>query len=146
MLVLTYYSEIFNQRALAGAIAQLWLLPCVIALALIPKGTSGWAQFGLLTVLLSWPSRKRDPFTCKSRLTHVQKPTRCKSAGVVETRTRYAHELCLLRCTSMILLPRYDDYNTNRWIACLFKQQELRTRISTDRVIYHYVSQMFCYS
>jgi hypothetical protein len=58
MLALTYYSEVFNQRALMGLIAQLWLLPCTIALALIPSNSSGWVHFAILTVLLSYPSRK----------------------------------------------------------------------------------------
>jgi hypothetical protein len=56
MLVLTYLSEKINQRALLGAFVQIWLLPCVIALAVLPSGTDRWAAYALVTVLLSYPS------------------------------------------------------------------------------------------
>ncbi|KAK0611022.1 major facilitator superfamily domain-containing protein [Immersiella caudata] len=56
MLLLTYISEKINQRALLGVFVELWLLPCVIALAVIPSGTSRWASYALVTVLLSYPS------------------------------------------------------------------------------------------
>ncbi|KAK4222180.1 major facilitator superfamily domain-containing protein [Podospora fimiseda] len=56
MLLITYLSEKFNQRALMGVAMQLWLLPCVLALYLLPTGTNRWAAYALVTVLLSYPS------------------------------------------------------------------------------------------
>ncbi|KAL0935745.1 major facilitator superfamily transporter [Colletotrichum truncatum] len=56
MLLLTWISERINQRALLGIFVELWLLPCVIALAVIPSDISRWASYALVTVLLSYPS------------------------------------------------------------------------------------------
>ena len=56
MILITVLSERINQRALLGLFTQIWFFPCVIALAVIPKTTNKWAVFGLLTVLLSYPS------------------------------------------------------------------------------------------
>ncbi|KIW85831.1 hypothetical protein Z517_01223 [Fonsecaea pedrosoi CBS 271.37] len=56
MLILTYLSETLNERALMGAIGQLWILPNIIALAVIPATTSAWAKYAITTVLLGWPS------------------------------------------------------------------------------------------
>ncbi|KZL73584.1 major facilitator superfamily transporter [Colletotrichum tofieldiae] len=56
MLLLTWFSERINQRALLGGLVQLWLLPCVIALAVIPSDVNRWASYALLIVLLSYPS------------------------------------------------------------------------------------------
>ena len=56
MLLLTYISEKINQRALLGVFVELWLLPCVTALATIPSGINKWASYALVTVLLSYPS------------------------------------------------------------------------------------------
>ncbi|PNH31078.1 hypothetical protein VD0002_g3264 [Verticillium dahliae] len=56
MLLLTYYSEIFNERTFFGILAQVWLLPCLIALRTLKDDTSPWARFAVLTVLLSYPT------------------------------------------------------------------------------------------
>ncbi|KAF5519068.1 putative transporter [Colletotrichum aenigma] len=56
MLFLAWISEKINQRALLGILVELWLLPCVIALAVIPSGVSRWATYALVIVLLSYPS------------------------------------------------------------------------------------------
>ncbi|KAJ4317497.1 hypothetical protein N0V84_007325 [Fusarium piperis] len=56
MLTLTYLSEIWNERALLGLFAQVWLLPTLIALLTLPDSVPSWAKFAVLTVLLSYPS------------------------------------------------------------------------------------------
>ncbi|KAF9872593.1 major facilitator superfamily transporter [Colletotrichum karsti] len=56
MLILTWISEKVNQRALLGVFVEVWLLPCVIALAVIPSDVSRWATYALVVVLLSYPS------------------------------------------------------------------------------------------
>ncbi|KAI1374381.1 MFS general substrate transporter [Hypoxylon crocopeplum] len=56
MLVLTYISEVINQRALLGLFTEFWYLPCVVALAVLSENTSRWGTYALITVLLSYPS------------------------------------------------------------------------------------------
>jgi hypothetical protein len=56
MLFLTFISERINQRALLGIFVEIWFLPCVIALSLLPSGINRWAAYAVVTVLLSYPS------------------------------------------------------------------------------------------
>ncbi|KXJ85760.1 major facilitator superfamily domain-containing protein [Microdochium bolleyi] len=56
MLIFTYFSEVFSQRAFMGMLAQFWLFPNVVALAAIPNNTPGWARYAILTTLLAYPS------------------------------------------------------------------------------------------
>jgi hypothetical protein len=56
MLMLTYYSEIWNTRTYLAIFGQLWLLPNVIALLSLPDNIAAWAKFAVLTILLSYPS------------------------------------------------------------------------------------------
>ena len=58
MLIFTYFSEIWNQRSYLGAFAQIWVLPNIIALAVIPASSNPWVRYAVVTTLLSWPSRK----------------------------------------------------------------------------------------
>lgn len=61
---MTWLSEIWDQRAYFGMVTQLWILPCVIALATLPAGSftsrvpggNVWNTFAVTTVLLSFPS------------------------------------------------------------------------------------------
>jgi hypothetical protein len=62
MLVLTYLSEIWNERSLMGVFAQIWLLPTLIALLTLPDSVPSWAKFAVLTVLLSYPSSEFEEF------------------------------------------------------------------------------------
>ncbi|KAL9618581.1 MAG: hypothetical protein Q9160_006692 [Pyrenula sp. 1 TL-2023] len=60
MLLLTYASEKLNQRAYLGLLNQLWYLPCLVSLAVLPYHTTvakhKWSTYALITVLLSYPS------------------------------------------------------------------------------------------
>ncbi|KAL4965835.1 major facilitator superfamily domain-containing protein [Aspergillus stella-maris] len=56
MLILTYVSVKWNQRALLGLFTQFWFLPCLIALAVLPEGTPRWGSYALVTVILSYPT------------------------------------------------------------------------------------------
>ncbi|KAF1999209.1 MFS general substrate transporter [Amniculicola lignicola CBS 123094] len=56
MLIMTYISERINQRSYLGVFVQLWFLPCIIAMSVIPGDTSKWARFAVVTVLLSYPT------------------------------------------------------------------------------------------
>ncbi|KAK5655594.1 hypothetical protein OQA88_5525 [Cercophora sp. LCS_1] len=56
MLLLTYYSEILNERVYWGIFGQVWLLPTIISLLVLPDTVKPWAKYAVLTVLLSYPS------------------------------------------------------------------------------------------
>lgn len=56
MMIVTFYSERFNERGLIGVLCQFWVLPNMIALAVLPNTSSAWARYAILTVLLSFPS------------------------------------------------------------------------------------------
>ncbi|CAH0053637.1 unnamed protein product [Clonostachys solani] len=56
MCITTYLSERWDSRALFGIFTQFWYLPNLIAMAVLPSGTNAWAQYALVTVLLSYPS------------------------------------------------------------------------------------------
>lgn len=58
MLVLTYFSEVLNERSFLGLLAQIWVLPNIIALTVLPSDASPWVKFAVVTVFLSYPSRK----------------------------------------------------------------------------------------
>jgi hypothetical protein len=57
MTIMTYVSEKINQRAYMGIFSQIWFLPCLIALILLPISTSNpWTTYAILTTLLSYPT------------------------------------------------------------------------------------------
>ncbi|KAJ4267706.1 hypothetical protein NW762_003820 [Fusarium torreyae] len=56
MLSLTYLSGVWNQRALMGLFAQVWVLATLIALVALPDSAPSWSKYAVLTILLSWPS------------------------------------------------------------------------------------------
>ncbi|KAI2605940.1 MFS general substrate transporter [Hypoxylon fragiforme] len=55
MLTLTYLSEVWNERSLMGLFAQVWMLPNLIALVVLPSVASPWVKYAVLTVLLGYP-------------------------------------------------------------------------------------------
>ncbi|RSL74053.1 hypothetical protein CEP51_011677 [Fusarium floridanum] len=56
MLLITYISGKIGQRALMGLFTQLWFLPCLISLAVLPADMNKWGMYALVTVLLSYPN------------------------------------------------------------------------------------------
>ena len=56
MILLTWLSEKIGQRAYLGLFNQLWLLPCPVALAVLPTTIPKWSSYALILVLLSYPS------------------------------------------------------------------------------------------
>lgn len=62
MLIMTHLSEIWDSRAFFGIFTQLWYLPNFVAMAILPGNASPWAQYAIVKVLLSYPSRKFDVF------------------------------------------------------------------------------------
>lgn len=48
-------SEKINQRFLTGLISQIWVMPLLIALALIPARVSAWTKWVLATLVVGHP-------------------------------------------------------------------------------------------
>ncbi|RMZ75383.1 hypothetical protein DV737_g5318, partial [Chaetothyriales sp. CBS 132003] len=57
MLTTTYLSEVFGQLWLWGIFAQIWVLPCLSFIYAVDiNSINKWAAFGVMTVLLAYPS------------------------------------------------------------------------------------------
>lgn len=56
MFIFTGLSVRFNTKAFLAVCTQIWMFPCLLALATIPTGLAPWSKFAILTVLLSFPS------------------------------------------------------------------------------------------
>ncbi|KAF3317921.1 hypothetical protein TWF173_009742 [Orbilia oligospora] len=76
LLFWTWFSEKFNMRIIVPLIAQIWALPVVIALAVLPGTASAWVKFALATLLVGHPY----PHAVLVALTS-------RNAGTVRTRT-----------------------------------------------------------
>ncbi|KZL84301.1 major facilitator superfamily transporter [Colletotrichum incanum] len=81
MLIMTYLSEIWDTRALFGAFTQLWYLPNLVAMAVLPSNSSPWVQYAVVTVLLSYPSPHAMHVSWASRNSHSVR-TRAVSAAL----------------------------------------------------------------
>ncbi|XDG04272.1 hypothetical protein ABKA04_003887 [Annulohypoxylon sp. FPYF3050] len=55
MVIFTYLSERWNERSFIGVFAQAWILPNLIALAVLPDHTSPWVRYAIVVILLSYP-------------------------------------------------------------------------------------------
>lgn len=55
LLILSKISEWVNERSLVSSISNIWIMPWLIALVVLPADTSPWIRYALLTGLLSYP-------------------------------------------------------------------------------------------
>ena len=55
LLFWTWLSEKINSRILVVLIAQLWCLPLVIALAVLPADASPWARYVICVLIYGFP-------------------------------------------------------------------------------------------
>ncbi|KAF2479861.1 major facilitator superfamily domain-containing protein [Neohortaea acidophila] len=55
MLIFTPLAERFNQRAIFGALAQIWLLACVLGLRFLPADAGRWTTYIVTGLLISYP-------------------------------------------------------------------------------------------
>jgi hypothetical protein len=76
LLFWTWLSERINQRFLIGLMSQIWPLPLLISLELLPKNASHWARWTLSTLLVGHPYVHAILVAITSR-----------NAGAVRTRT-----------------------------------------------------------
>ncbi|KEY72264.1 hypothetical protein S7711_00263 [Stachybotrys chartarum IBT 7711] len=86
MCITTFLSERWDTRAYFGIFTQLWYLPNLIAMAVLPTSTSPWARYALITVLLSYPSPHAMHVGWASRNSHSVR-TRAVSAALY----KYVH-------------------------------------------------------
>ena len=81
-MIMTYVSEKTNQRAYMGIFSQIWFLPCLIALLLLPISTSNpWTTYAILTTLLSYPTPHPIQVGWCSRISNSTR-TRTVSAAI----------------------------------------------------------------
>ncbi|KAM3419178.1 hypothetical protein BST61_g5122 [Cercospora zeina] len=76
LLVLTWLSEKFNERFLIASISQIWALPLLIALEVLPANRSPWVAWILSVLLYAMPYSHAVIVAVTSR-----------NAGTVRTRT-----------------------------------------------------------
>ncbi|KAI4702584.1 hypothetical protein J4E81_002949 [Alternaria sp. BMP 2799] len=99
LLFWTYISERFNQRFLVGLISQIWALPLLIALELLPATASPWSRWVLSTLLVGHPYIHAILVAITSR-----------NAGAVRTRTVASalYNMCV-QASSIISQNIYRD-------------------------------------
>jgi hypothetical protein len=76
LLFWTWLSEKLNERFLVGLVSQIWALPVLIALRVIPASTSAWAKWALSSLMVGHPYVHAILVAITSR-----------NAGTVRTRT-----------------------------------------------------------
>lgn len=81
MFVFVALSEKLNQRAYIGIAAQLWFLPNLIALAVLPADASRWSTYALVMLVLSYPYPHPIHVSWASRISNTVR-TRTVSAAV----------------------------------------------------------------
>ncbi|KAF6843874.1 allantoate permease [Colletotrichum musicola] len=55
LLIISWVSGKFKERAIVSSIANIWIFPWLVALVVLPADTSAWVRYALLTGLLSYP-------------------------------------------------------------------------------------------
>lgn len=55
LLIITWISEKFKERAIVSSSSNLWIFPWLLALVLLPADANPWVRYALLTGLLSYP-------------------------------------------------------------------------------------------
>jgi hypothetical protein len=55
LIILTWLSEKYKERAIFSSLSNIWIFPWLIALVTIPASASAWVRYALLSGLLSYP-------------------------------------------------------------------------------------------
>jgi hypothetical protein len=55
MIVLAFFSRKVKERAFVSMLANVWVLPLLIALETLPANTNPWSTYAILTLLLAYP-------------------------------------------------------------------------------------------
>ncbi|KAF8608046.1 MFS general substrate transporter [Ceratobasidium sp. AG-I] len=54
-LILAQISRIFKERSLVASLGNVWLLPLLITLSILPDDANAWVRFAILTLLIGYP-------------------------------------------------------------------------------------------
>lgn len=54
LILVTWVSRRFKERAIVSSTSNIWILPCLIGLVTLPADAT-WSRYAILTVLLSYP-------------------------------------------------------------------------------------------
>ncbi|KAF8508618.1 allantoate permease [Hysterangium stoloniferum] len=116
LIGITLLSEVFDSRSLVAAMQDVWVLPCLIALYILPAHPHPWTFYTVASVLLSYP------------YTHaIQVAWASRNAGGVANRTINASLYNMFFQASAIVYaniyraddaPRYVRGNRNLIIIC----------------------------
>lgn len=130
MLGLTYVAEIWGELTLTALIGQIWALPFVVYIYMVDiTKINKWKAFGIMSLLISYPSGTLCPFpltlTRPHRYVKLTKSQHIpsKSPGARATPTQCVHALS----------PQPS-------IICSFRHLVLLRRISTARTTRHAIS------
>lgn len=55
LLIITWLSERFKERAILSSMSNIWIFPWLVALVALPASISPWVRYALITGLLSYP-------------------------------------------------------------------------------------------
>ncbi|KAK5080933.1 hypothetical protein LTR05_008249 [Lithohypha guttulata] len=81
LLIITWFSERVNERAMVASIANWWFLPFLIALVALGTSASNWVRYALLSGLLSYPYQHAIQVAWNSRNSNSVR-TRAVSAAL----------------------------------------------------------------
>lgn len=99
MFIVVALSEKYGQRAYLGIVAQLWFLPNLVALAVLPADASRWSIYALVVLVLSYPYPHPIHVSWASRISNTVR-TRTVSAAV--------YNMCV-QCNGIIAANIYRD-------------------------------------
>lgn len=108
MLILTYISVKWNQRAWLGLFTQFWFLPCLVALAVLPEGTPRWGSYALVTVILSYPTRESGQ-NSGSHALHTDPHSASNASRMVQFELQHRPDA---NCLSSFIQVRKDSLHT----------------------------------
>ncbi|KAI9654216.1 MAG: hypothetical protein M1821_006744 [Bathelium mastoideum] len=99
LLFWTWLSERINQRLLLGIVTQIWVLPMLIALELLPAHASQWSKWALSSLIVGAPY-----------VHAIQVAITSRNAGTVRTRTVASalYNMCV-QASSIIASEIYRD-------------------------------------
>lgn len=55
LLILSWASRRVNERSILSSLSNVWMLPWIIALVVLPDNANPWVRYAMLTGVLSYP-------------------------------------------------------------------------------------------
>jgi hypothetical protein len=130
MMALTYAAEIFGELTITAGFAQVWMLPFLVYIYQVDiTKINKWKAFGVMSLLLSYPSGTSPPQPVHLLSLTAPQHTRSKSPGPPATP---------MPCARAPSRPRYT--------TCLYKPAASSPRISTAAMMPRATSAVIAYS